>query len=259
MNPNRLLAPLFTLLLLVFSLGTARATETEERFTPEHGRGYRYLLFVPPGAEESEKKLPVILYLHGASCRGSDLNKLKRYGLPQRLDRHENLPFIVISPQCNAGGSWDDPKSLIALVDDVIANYNGDKDRVYLTGMSLGGAGVWATALAFPDRFAAIAPVCAPAPETRYGSIADLSRVPTWIFHGTDDNVIPPKGSVQAAASMRSSGGEPTLTMLEGRGHGIVEVFDREDLFTWFLAHRLNAGSRASRGGKPVIRHKKGG
>src|SRR5262249_12704719 len=158
----------------------------------------------------------VILYLHGASCRGSDLNKLKRYGLPWRVERHPGFPFIVVSPQCPSGGSWDDPKALIALLDDVIANYNGDKDRVYVTGMSRRGAGTWAPASAYPDRFAAIAPVCAPAPEERFGSLEGLVAMPTWIFHGTADTVIPPAGSISAAHRLEVLGGRPTLTMLEG-------------------------------------------
>ncbi len=244
-------------ILLVLSVGRSFASQTEERFEPESGRSYRYLLYLPPGVEDSDKKLPVILYLHGASCRGDDLNKLKRYGLPQRVERHPGFPFIVISPQCSSGGSWDNPKSLIALVDDVVAHYNGDKDRVYLTGMSLGGAGVWATALAFPSRFAAIAPVCAPAPESRYGSLEDLIRVPTWIFHGTADSVIPPSGSIAAAAHLKSAGGTPILSMLEGRTHGIAEVFDREDLYAWFLEHR-RSDALNSRGGHPIRRKHKG-
>jgi len=239
---------------LAFSL--ALPAQTEQTFKPEQGRGYRYLLYLPSGVEESEEKPPVILYLHGASCRGSDLNKLKRYGLPWHVDRHKDFPFIVISPQCPSGGAWDDPDALIALVDHVIASHNGDKDRVYLTGMSLGGAGVWATALAYPNRFAAIAPVCAPAPETRYGSMDVLSHVPTWIFHGTEDNIIPPSGSMAAAKSLRAVGGEPTLSLLEGRNHGIAEVFNRDDLYSWFLEHKRQP-MLASRGGAIIRKTKK--
>lgn len=242
--------------LLASAVGLARSgkgAQTEERFEPDSGRAYHYLLYLPPGSDDADKKLPVILYLHGASCRGDDLNKLKRYGLPWYVGKHGEFPFIVISPQCKSGGSWDDPKSLIALVDDVIAEHNGDPDRVYLTGMSLGGAGTWATALAYPDRFAAIAPVCAPPPEERFGPLEGLTNLPIWVFHGTADTVIPPKGSIEAVARLKDAGGEPILSMLEGRTHGIAEVFNRQDLFDWFLAHR-RVPTPASRGGH-LIRH----
>lgn len=224
-----------TVLMLAATL-VAWANQTAQRFTPEEGRGYRYWLYIPADRDENER-LPVILYLHGRSLSGTDLNRVKRYGLPRSLDRDRNFPFIVISPQTNNG--WGDPSSLVALVDDVIERHGGDRNRVYITGMSMGGAGTWAVALAYPHRFAAIAPICAPAPETRFGPMSNLAKMPIWIFHGTADRVITPDGSRRAAESLRRLGNEPRVSWLEGRGHGIAEVFDREDLYSWFLQHEL--------------------
>jgi predicted peptidase len=110
------------------------------------------------------KKWPLIFFLHGGSGRGDDINLVARYGPPAIAAKGGNYPFIVLSPQCKKGGLWTDADLLISLLDDVIAHYRVDPDRIYLTGASMGGRGVLYLAYKHLDRFAAIFPVCPWAP-----------------------------------------------------------------------------------------------
>ena len=120
---------------------------------------YNYLLYLPPDYEKSDKPFPLVLFLHGAGETGTDVSKVKSNGPPKLIAGGKNFPFIVVSPQ-SPGMGWN-PEALNALLDDVIAHYRVDKDRVYVTGLSMGGGGTLALASAYPDRFAAIAPICA--------------------------------------------------------------------------------------------------
>src|SRR5689334_2673902 len=113
-----------------------------------------YLLFLPPGYEQSHKKWPLMLFLHGAGESGHDLSKVKTHGPPKIVETKRDFPFILVSPQ-SPGRGWN-PDVLNALLDDVLRKYQVDEDRVYLTGLSMGGFGTWDLAAAHPERFAAI-------------------------------------------------------------------------------------------------------
>ena len=132
----------------------AKSFEKEIKITVK----LNYLLFLPEGYESGDKKWPLILFLHGAGESGSDVQRVKATGLPKLLDTKTDLPFVVVSPQSPRGG-WN-ADTLNALLDDVLARYKIDPDRVYLTGLSMGGFGTWELGTAHPERFAAIAPIC---------------------------------------------------------------------------------------------------
>ncbi|MCX5638501.1 MAG: alpha/beta hydrolase-fold protein, partial [Planctomycetota bacterium] len=115
----------------------------------------QYLLFLPEGYGQKKQHWPMILFLHGAGERGSDLNLVKKHGPPKIVEGQKDFPFIVVSPQCPAGDWWTDKNEvLINLLDDVVARYDVDAERIYLTGLSMGGFGTWTLASAYPDRFA---------------------------------------------------------------------------------------------------------
>src|SRR3712207_5021647 len=119
-----------------------------------------YLLYLPKEYEQDpNRRWPLLLFLHGAGERGSDLNKVKAYGPPKLVAEGQEMPFVIVSPQVPERSTWD-VDVLDALLDEVIRQYAIDEDRVYLTGVSMGGAGTWRLATARPERFAAIAPVC---------------------------------------------------------------------------------------------------
>ncbi|MFP6854717.1 MAG: PHB depolymerase family esterase, partial [Opitutales bacterium] len=152
-------ALIFSLLIGCGGIEAAEPRQTEESYKPADGsQGYRCLLHLPKGDKNGKKKWPLLVFLHGSGERGDNLQKLKKHG-PPKIAAHKGLPFIVVSPQCPSGSRWK-PKIIARMIDDVIAKHPADPKRIYLTGLSMGGFGTWATAAEYPAKFAAIAPIC---------------------------------------------------------------------------------------------------
>jgi len=197
-----------------------------------------YLLYLPPGyGDDPGQRWPLILFLHSAGGRGSDLELVRRNGIAGFLDDGHDLPFIVVSPQCPADSHWTlHVEALNALLSDVTARYRIDEDRVYLTGMSLGGAGTWMLAGVYPERFAAIAPVSArivPLPLPR------LLNLAIWAFHGETDDVIPVSEAQRTVDALHAMGGNVKLTVYPGVGHDAwPQVYNNPELYEWFLSHQ---------------------
>lgn len=195
------------------------------------GRAWKYLLHLPAEyKKEDTNRWPLLLFLHGRSIRGNDLQKLKRYGPPQFLDRKPNFPFIVVSPQL-PDGSWAS-SSLVNLLDEVIAKYGADPDRVYLTGTSLGAMGAWELAGAAPDKFAAFVPVCG------YGGMSlakKLTHVPIWAFHGDADDIVSIQPHRELIEDINKRGGQARLTVIPGGTHGSVigPTYDNPEIYSW--------------------------
>ena len=144
-----------------------------------------YLLFLPEGYGEGGKKWPLMMFLHGAGERGSDLNLVKKHGPPRLIAEGRSFPFIIVAPQCPLERTWE-PWLLTVLLDQITAAHAVDEDRVYVTGLSMGGFGTWGLATHAPDRFAAIAPICGGGyPYLGFR----LRRLPVWAFHGALDEV----------------------------------------------------------------------
>jgi len=203
--------------------------------TEINGREVSYLLYLPDNYFTGND-WPLLLYLHGASLRGNDIQQLKRYGPPAMIKNGTDFPFAVLSPQCPAGMDWSDTKLLIALLEKVLLQLDVDEDRVYLSGVSLGGAGAWSLALDYPGRFAAVAPICGYGDASRGASLSD---VPIWVFHGVNDKIVPVSQSDKMVAAIRSAGGSPKYTRYKNDGHYIVgKVYGKEPLFDWLLEQR---------------------
>jgi predicted peptidase len=196
----------------------------------------RYLLSFPAEYGQSKKKWPLLLFLHGGSGRGDDLNLVSRYGPPAVIQKQPDFPFVVLSPQCPKGEIWTDTDLLISLLDYVLANYRIDRDRIYLTGMSLGGRGTWYLAYKHPDRFAAIVPICAWAQNIDWAPA--LKDMPIWVFHGENDKTVPLSESEDMVRALRSAGNDAKFTILPGRGHDIADVYENPDLWNWLLQYR---------------------
>ena len=194
-----------------------------------------YLLFLPADyGKDPAKKWPTILFLHGAGERGSDVNLVKVHGPPKIVEQKKDFPFIVISPQCPAGGWWD-PQTLIALLDEVSADHAVDPDRVYLTGLSMGGYGTWETAIRHPDRFAAIAPICGGGNKHR---VRGIKHVPTWVFHGDKDGAVPVAESIEMVDALKAAGGDVQFTRYPDAEHDSwTETYNNPKLYDWFLSH----------------------
>ena len=161
-----------------------------ERFKTKLSRSINrdYLLYLPKDYNpEQSERWPFILFLHGAGERGNNVERLKLQGLAKKLEHEPDFPFVVVSPQCSVNASWS-ADILNKVLDEVVDTYNIDTDIIYVTGLSMGGFGPWYLAMAYPHRFAAIAPVCGGGDPDRVCVLKDL---PIWTFHGAKDTVVP--------------------------------------------------------------------
>jgi predicted peptidase len=195
-----------------------------------------YLTFLPKTYSAKGAPVPVIVFLHGSGERGSDLNKVKAWGPPALADKDPDFPFMVVSPQV-PDGEWWHANLLKAVLDEVLAKYNVDRSRVYLTGISMGGYGAWDLAMNYPGYFAAIAPICGGGNALRIGQ---LKTVPTWVFHGLKDKSVPERESASMVAALKAAGGDVKYTVLPDAGHvdTWVYAYGEAGLFDWFLGHR---------------------
>ncbi len=197
-----------------------------------------YLLFLPEDYDKKQQRWPLIMFLHGAGERGSDLTKVKVHGPPKIVENRKDFPFIVVSPQCPENDWWTGKvEVLINLLDDIVARYKVDTERVYLTGLSMGGFGTWSLASEYPERFAAIAPICGGG--NRIPVALRLRDMPVWVFHGAKDKVVSLEESEEMVNAIRSRGGNVKFTIYPDAGHDSwTESYDNQELYDWFLEHR---------------------
>ena len=142
-----------------------------------------YLLYLPKGyakgSNAAKKKWPLMLFLHGRGERGNDLEMVKLYGPPKLIEAGQEFPFIVVSPQCPTGDGWAKPP-LGPLLDDLEQHLQMDTTRVYLTGLSMGGSATWGMAKDFPNRFAALVPICGNGDEVWMSKITPAHLGVSW-------------------------------------------------------------------------------
>ena len=221
-------------------LGQTTAGQHPEEFSGTVTRSVqmKYLLFIPDGYQNNQsQKWPLIMYLHGGSQRGNEIEKVREpgWGLPALLEKRKSFPFIVVSPLCPNGEYWTDTEALISLLDEIEKHYSIDAARVYLTGHSMGGFGTWYLAYQHPERFAAIAPMSAPFVVTAWAD--RLKKMPIWAFQGSKDDFVPIAGTRELIDALRRLGNDVRFTVLPGRDHGILDTYENEELYSWFLKH----------------------
>jgi poly(3-hydroxybutyrate) depolymerase len=246
MKPTRLFGLALLLLLVCPSITAAEPGQTPQRFEREITRSLEadYLLFLPQGyRENSGKRWPAILFLHGAGERGNDLALLRKHGPPKIVENKPDFPFIVISPQCPPGEIWSN-ETLIHLLDHAMERHAIDPARVYLTGLSMGGFGTWALGAAFPERFAAMAPICGGGERIRVllggrEKREALQSLAVWAFHGARDTVVPLEESERMVEAFKRAGSTRVkLTVYPEAGHDSwTETYDNPELYEWFLDH----------------------
>jgi pimeloyl-ACP methyl ester carboxylesterase len=198
-------------------------------------RDLRYLIYLPEDyGKDNSIKWPVMLFLHGAGEIGNNLERVKANGPPKLVAEGEEFPFILVSPQLSYFEFWN-PDQIVCLLKKIIAKYNVDEERIYLTGLSIGGFGTWITAIKYPEIFAAIAPVCGGADPSKAWKIR---HTPVWIFHGAEDPKVPLSASVNMAAGLIKYG-NMKLTIYPYTGHDSwTETYNNMDLYRWFLSHK---------------------
>jgi predicted peptidase len=193
-----------------------------------------YLLYLPEDYEQKES-CPLLLFLHGAGERGDDLQRVKIHGPPKLIEQGQQFPFIVVSPQCPEGQWWQTVE-VNALLDEIIEKYKVDEDRVYVTGLSMGGFGTWALAAYAPHRLAAVAPICGGSEPYRARVIPHL---PIWAFHGAKDSVVPVRRSEEMVEALKKYGNDAKLTVYPEAGHDSwTETYDNPKLYEWLLEHK---------------------
>ncbi len=195
----------------------------------------QYLLFLPPQYSAGQR-WPLLLFLHGAGERGDDLEKVKLHGPPKLVEqRPEEFPFIVVSPQVPEDRIWS-IAFLDALLQEVTERYAVDLDRIYVTGLSMGGYGTWHLAMEFPHRFAAIAPISGGGTIT---GACTLRHLPIWVFHGAQDEIVPPSRSEELVERLRRCEGNVRFTLYPDAGHDAwTRTYEDPELYEWFLQHR---------------------
>ncbi len=246
------------LLVLLIGFGSAGAATTEPGpDSVQSAKSFRklitrtvstnYLLFLPTdyaARASSKKKYPLIFFLHGAGERGSNVWKVGIHGPPKLVREKTDFPFIVLSPQCSVGQLWDN-EALMALLDDVMRKHHVDKSRVYLTGLSMGGFGTWSLGLAYPERFAAMAPICGggdwiSARLTNPKKTEALASLGIWAFHGGKDPVVKLSESERMVEAVKKAGcREVELTVYpEAQHDSWSETYSNPKLYEWFLRHQ---------------------
>lgn len=246
---TEILTTMFITLITLFSMSCTSSKELTKVNLGQHPQVFEkeirktvqanYLLYLPEDYLTSQKDFPLILFLHGAGERGNDVSKVEIHGPPKLIAKEgKSFPFVIVSPQCPKEDWWTSGKQLDilnAFLDDILENYRIDKDRIYLTGLSMGGYGTWSLAAAHPDRFAAIAPICGG------GNTWDARRVanlPVWVFHGAKDQVVPIEKSEIMVAALEKAGGSVEFTVYPEAGHDSwTETYNNPDLYEWFLKH----------------------
>jgi antitoxin component YwqK of YwqJK toxin-antitoxin module/predicted esterase len=239
-NKSMTVCSLFiTVLVLFFSGSCSGGKKNIEVYSKDT---YNYLLYLPGEYEKnSNDPWPLIINLHGSSLRGDDLEKVKEYGLPRVIEKGKDFPFIIASPQCPDKKTWATDDWFPAFLEELKSKYRIDPDRIYLTGVSLGGEGVWNLAIKYPETFAAIAPLCGPTGRLNFPVQARrIKHIPAWVFHGGRDLLVPVNESETMVASLKKYGGDVTLEVFPEAGHSSFtnEVYGEKLLYDWFLGHR---------------------
>ncbi len=200
----------------------------------------RYLLFVPKDYDKDGRAVPLMLFLHGAGERGEDLQLVAKHGPPKIVKTKKDFPFIVVSPQCPRGRFWR-KSNLLGLIDHIVATYNVDASRVYVTGLSMGGFGTWVLTADQPQRFAAAVPICGGGDPDNAKQLVD---VPIWAFHGGKDQVVQLARSEAMVDAIREAGGAKVkLTVYPEAGHDSwTATYDNPEVYKWLLSHKRQKG-----------------
>jgi predicted peptidase len=251
-------------LMLVLTIPTQRAQAADPAAVPFASRTvttgagtFGYQVFIP-AHWNGRRPIATILFLHGSGERGMDNRTQTKNGIRLLIAQDpDGFPALVVCPQCRDGARWTDPDMqdmALKALDQSIREFNGDPDRVYLTGLSLGGYGTWDLAQKYPQRWAAIAPCCGgivypdanpPSTDPRPPVAQKVARLPAWVFHGGADPVVPVSESRQMVALLLSlkagskDSSDLKYTEYPGVAHNSWDYAYKEPgLLTWLLAHR---------------------
>lgn len=216
--------------------------QVEQSLATSDGGSIPYLLYLPENYPATADKVPMIFFLHGRGESNGPLSVVAKWGPPRRLAAGEQMKYLVVSPQCPASSFWSadaQQQRLLELLAHIQKTFRIDEDRIYLTGLSMGGFGTWRLAADHPEMFAAAAPICGRGnPETA----SRLTKLPIWAWHGTDDGAVAFKHSVDMVEGIKAAGGTRVrFTSLEHIGHFSWQAaYQSSDLYNWFDQQRAS-------------------
>ena len=240
------------LIILLVALLPATASAQLYAMRDKVANGYDFWLYLPESYKQpssskraSKDAKPIVLFLHGRSLCGNDLNRVLQYGPLDALEAGLAIDAVIVAPQ-NPGGWWS-PERVMSVVDWVTARYNVDSNRLYVLGMSLGGYGTLDFAATYPDRVAAAIALCG---GSTLRNVDGLREVPLWIMHGTADKDVPVEASRRVKRMMKSGGKTPRLRYKEliGVKHSLLaRVFYLEECYDWLFDHSLKGRRKVNR------------
>ncbi len=256
---------LFAVIIVTATTLFARKHETGflDRTVTVSGEVYRYQVYVPQELD-SKKKWPVILFLHGVGERGNDGVLPTDVGIAHAIRLNASrFPFIVVIPQCRTDKRWihaEMQAQALAALDQSIKEFHGDRDHLYLTGLSMGGYGTWNMTATHPGKFAAYVPICggifgpAKAPDARVSLAADpnvsdpyaetakrIGSTPIWIFHGGADETVPVEESRKMAQALQAAKANVRYTEYPSVGHNSWDkAYAEPELVPWLLSQKLS-------------------
>lgn len=210
---------------------------TKHKWKSDKYYNFNYAQYLPKDFDDT-KEYPLVLFLHGAGERGDDIDVAARYGYMKHIrDEGMEYPFICISPQCPYDKYWGCyTESLLAFLEYILTTLPIDKKRVYLTGLSMGGTGTWMLAMAAPDMFAAIAPICG---SGIYWNAEAIKDIPVFIYHGDCDDVVPISESINMLSKINTIGGNAQIKICYGVAHNAWDyAYSENELVEWFLSHK---------------------
>ncbi|MDQ6788118.1 MAG: alpha/beta hydrolase-fold protein [Acidobacteriota bacterium] len=224
-----------------------RQGSIESRIVEIDSDEYNYQIYVPADVQ-TKQRLPVIIFLHGIGQRGSG-GFVPTSGAGGVIARHYfgQVPAIVLLPQCRQGSYWSDAimdKMVMRALAQTLEEFGADENRVYLTGVSMGGYGVWHFAAAYPNKFAALVSICGGSSFTkgdRFSPLAEkVGKTPAWLFHGADDKVVAVGESRQIVAALKANEGNVKYNEYAGVGHNVwMNAATEKDLMSWLLEQHL--------------------
>lgn len=223
--------------------------QTPHTFSKTRTVGCQYLVSFPRDYDgQSEKRWPLILFLHGAGERGTNVWNASVHGPSKYAAAHPEFPFVLVSPLCPAEEVWSN-EVLLELLDEMLAKHKVDAKRVYLTGLSMGGFGTWSLGVSQAGKFAAMAPICGGGDRLEIilaarglsgpVKLQNLQSLPVWVFHGAKDPVVPVEESERMVQAMKVAQCEDVKFTIypEAQHDAWTETYNNPALYEWFLKH----------------------
>jgi predicted esterase len=206
--------------------------------------GQGYLLYLPEGYEANpQKSWPLIFFLHGYGDRGDNVFLLAKASPFSYIREKGPLSFIIVAPLLsNYQGYSSFPEAYLdGVLAEIQANYRIDAQRIYMTGLSMGGEATWRYALHQPEMFAAIAPLSAYLDHSDPAAMERIQALPVWAIHGADDPLIPLARAQQPVDALKTAGGNIQFTVLVGHDHDVwTDTYSDPAFYAWLLQHQKN-------------------